>query len=132
MADYTQRAFILRLKDLPVMPRDHLGYFVPSDNASDGAANDITNGFELILDGRNRGEVSRLLNSSWVMLAFEKNIRTKEEMLNALIGIKLKKRHISARYSMYSAICVLAKEIHQEDIMRQYNEKLPSWLQYDV
>lgn len=132
IADCTSHAFILRLHT-PVRWREErgqslldgpFGFFLPSKDIGYTPPRDITKGFDILLDGKNEDGLAVKLSTSWITLAFPKDIRTEDEMLEALMAVSTKGLDEAAHRSLYSAIRVLAGHLGREDIVVQCQNRL--------
>lgn len=130
VANMTQRAFMLRLN----APRERLAgredsfygglyvFFLPERDAgaSTGA---VADGFDILLDG-DADNPPAIPDKVWTTLAFAKDVRTKSQMLDALVEIDRTKLGIPAKQALYGAICFLAEHLQRADVIAQYKQKL--------
>lgn len=135
IASFTRRAFAIQLE----MPKwyypanDTFDAFAPFTHTvflfclpvleADIPIGDV-DGFDLLLENCKGEKSARILNKSWTTLAFSEGVNTEEKMLELLESIDVKRLNTSAKRSLYGAIYVLAKLLHDDEHMHQYENKL--------
>lgn len=126
VADYTQRAFVLRLNAPKNRQGRHLpdgpfGFFFPTDTTAPSVNN--LDGFDILLD-RGREIAVVMLDRPWTTLGFPADARTAADMLSALVELDAPELSIRGKTALFSMICELAGHLRREDIRNTYAEKL--------
>lgn len=132
IANITQRAFLLRLET----PKEWIGergkpllsgpfgFFFPTENA-ERAARTAADGFDILLENRSENSSTlKMPDRFWSTLAFTGDVKNESEMLLALINIDTETLSIPVKFSLYSAVCVLAGHLQNEAVKAQYEKRL--------
>lgn len=132
IANYTQRAFVLRLN----APKEWLeerqypflngtfGFFFPTENIGYQSTDDVLDGFDLSISDNDATKIAGQTDGNWTTLVFAENIATLEEMLVALLKAENYLAESPLKSSLCSAIFSLAEKLEYRDISIQYAEKL--------
>lgn len=132
IADYTGRAFILKLdmkESWLVAGKKQLvdcfyDFFFPSVDTNSALCIDALDGFDILLGDNNKTEATKALSACWTTLAFEKDIRSEDDMLTALTNIDAAGLSLPAKRSLYGMAYMLAKRLKYDSIMTDYKERL--------
>lgn len=132
IADYTKRAFVVRL----IAPREWMderqypfldgtfGFFFPAENTEYKSADDVIDGFDLLLSDNRVVEIAGQTDGDWTTLVFAENVETPEEMLTALLKAEKHLEESPLKHLLRSAIFLLAEKLEYGSISIQYADKL--------
>ena len=131
IANYTRRAFILRLN----APNEWMderqysfldgvyGFFFPAEPIGYKLVEGVIGGFDFLLTTK-KGKITKQGNGNWTTLIFDEDITTLEEMLTALLDLEIPIEELLLRRSLYSVIFLLAKKLDYEDVVDHYRDML--------
>ena len=137
VADYTGRAFILRLdapeewleeRNLEFLDGFY-GFFLPKEKIEVCTGIDVMGGFDILFENGNNG-VSESIDDSWVTLAFDENVQSLDDMLEILVDMERTTQNQFLKHSLRSAAYVLAMKLKQENIKAFYESELRMTLDY--
>lgn len=127
LAHYTQRCFMLKFR----MPKiesakkrcaflhSQFGFYCPLKPAeTEMSVSDMK--FDIMQEKDSNYTIKNLLGKPWKTFAFAPNIRTFENMLNALLEMDTEQLNRIAKRNLHEAIWTLAYIMHRTDIMNKY------------
>ena len=131
IANYTRRAFILRL-NAPnewMDERQYLfldgvyGFFFPTEPTEYELAEGVIGRFDFWVITQ-RCRIVKQGDENWTTLAFDGDITTFEDVLNSLLGLEIPVEELPLRRSLCSMIFLLARKLGYEDVADQYRDVL--------
>ena len=127
LAYYTQRCFMLKL-EMQIIETGkkkgvslyRFGFYYPLKLAETKMhVNDMK--FDIIQGKDSDYAIKNLLGKSWKTFAFAPNIKTLEDILNALLEMDTGQLNRIAKRNLHEAIWELAYNMHRTDIMNRYS-----------